>query len=326
MELHKACRKAVVECAKVEKGENALVVATSIVDRSIVDAFADEACVAGADTSILIYEARPEVNVDLPKIAFAAMKASDIVFDLITPIAGGTAYEEVVAKPDTRVLAAWGATREMLARFARLDFGEWVEKWRRANESFGRARNCTVTSVQGTNIFMEFDAKRPVFLDDAVLERPGESKTLPGGLIACLAPIEETIAGTVVIDGSLSPVGLLRAPVTMKVTEGKIKDISGGSDAAIFRKWIESFGDPNMYNIAHIGLGLNPTARMSGIATEDERVFGAFTFGIGSKLETINQFKGKSGVAKAHADGLMLESTIVLDGKTYMRQGKLVTT
>ncbi|MBI4759306.1 MAG: aminopeptidase, partial [Chloroflexi bacterium] len=52
MELARAAYKAVSSCARLKPGENVLVLADSIVDRHLVDAFANAAYALGGETRV----------------------------------------------------------------------------------------------------------------------------------------------------------------------------------------------------------------------------------------------------------------------------------
>ena len=66
--------------------------------------------------------------------------------------------------------------------------------------------------------------------------------------------------------------------------------------------------DPNVYNIAEMGVGLNPQCRFMGFMLEDEGVYGSAHIGIGTSITL-------GGVVKAscHYDLIMKDATIVAD-------------
>jgi leucyl aminopeptidase (aminopeptidase T) len=76
-----------------------------------------------------------------------------------------------------------------------------------------------------------------------------------------------------------------------------------------------------MYHAAHVCYGFNPGARLSGLCTEDERVWGSTEWGFGYQGPF---FKGKGINAVSHVDGICLNSSVWLDGQQIMDQGRLV--
>jgi len=76
-----------------------------------------------------------------------------------------------------------------------------------------------------------------------------------------------------------------------------------------------------MYKLAHICYGFNPGARLSGLCTEDERVWGCTEWGMGYQGPHL---KGNLGEAPSHADGICLNSSVWLDDKQITDTGRLL--
>ena len=114
----------------------------------------------------------------------------------------------------------------------------------------------------------------------------------------------------------LVPAGVLEEPVTLKVENGRIVDISGGRQAKMLADNLASKNDPNVYNIAEHGVGLNPKCHFCGFMLEDEGVFGSCHIGIGTSITL-----GGTVKAACHYDVIMKNGTIVADGKTLMENG-----
>ncbi len=76
-----------------------------------------------------------------------------------------------------------------------------------------------------------------------------------------------------------------------------------------------------MYKLAHICYGFNPGAKLSGLCTEDERVWGATEWGLGYQGP---MFKAKDYQAPSHADGICLNSSVWIDGEQITDEGKVI--
>ncbi|MBW2064342.1 MAG: hypothetical protein JRJ03_05355 [Deltaproteobacteria bacterium] len=85
--------------------------------------------------------------------------------------------------------------------------------------------------------------------------------------------------------------------------------------------WLKKLDDPNMYNLAHVCYGFNPGAKLTGLCTEDERVWGCTEWGNGYQGPT---FKGNLPQAISHGDGICLNSTVWLDDTLLLKEGKVV--
>jgi len=73
--------------------------------------------------------------------------------------------------------------------------------------------------------------------------------------------------------------------------------------------------------VAHVCYGFNPGARLSGLCTEDERVWGSTEWGFGYQGPF---FEGEGNNAITHVDGICLNSSVWLDGQPIMDEGELV--
>ncbi|MDH4266619.1 MAG: leucyl aminopeptidase, partial [Deltaproteobacteria bacterium] len=76
--------------------------------------------------------------------------------------------------------------------------------------------------------------------------------------------------------------------------------------------------DPQVYNIAELGVGLNPKSIMQGIMLEDEGVFGTVHIGIGTNVTLGGNVK-----AAIHYDLIMWQPTIELDGRVVLEKGEV---
>ena len=140
---------------------------------------------------------------------------------------------------------------------------------------------------------------------------PGEFSTIPT-VEANASPVEGSVHGRIVADASIPylGIGVLNEPVVVEVENGFITSISGGKQAEVLKKDLESHNDRNCFNIAELGLGLNPKCRLCGIMLEDEGVIGTAHIGIGTSITL-----GGTVKAPTHYDLLMWNPRIEVDGK-----------
>ena len=136
----------------------------------------------------------------------------------------------------------------------------------------------------------------------------GKSATFPD-IEVNTSIIEESGEGRIIIDGSATGLGVFMKPVEFIVNKGKIISIKGGAEAKAAEKLFKKTDDPNMYQIAEIGIGLNPFSKIYGVIIEDEACYGTSHFGIGQNI-----FMGGLNKAKTHIDFVMKSPQIFLDG------------
>ena len=80
---------------------------------------------------------------------------------------------------------------------------------------------------------------------------------------------------------------------------------------------LESRNDPMVYNVAELGVGLNPKCILQGIMLEDEGVYGSVHIGIGTNITLGGTIK-----AAIHYDLLMFNATIEMDGNIILENGQ----
>ena len=74
-----------------------------------------------------------------------------------------------------------------------------------------------------------------------------------------------------------------------------------------------------VYNIAEVGLGLNPYSRLTGCMLDDEGVLKTLHIGIGTNITLGGNVK-----AACHYDLLMWNPTVSIDGVVVVEEGELI--
>jgi len=96
--------------------------------------------------------------------------------------------------------------------------------------------------------------------------------------------------------------GIVSEPVIYEVEKGRIKEIRGGKEVKIIKKWFEKLDDPNMYLAA--------------------RVWGCTEWGFGYQGPMYSG--GKPRVAASHIDGICLACSVYCDDDAITRDGEVV--
>ena len=105
----------------------------------------------------------------------------------------------------------------------------------------------------------------------------------------------------------------------MEIKDGYAVKFSGGSEAKKLKAMLDNVGSRKAFNIAELGIGTNPKARVIGVVLEDEKVFGTCHIAFGNNA----LFGGKVDVP-IHVDGVIKKPTIIADGKMIMKDGEMV--
>ena len=114
---------------------------------------------------------------------------------------------------------------------------------------------------------------------------------------------------------------------TFTIEDGYITDIKGdGVDAMVLREYMESWNDPEVYALSHMGWGLHPVANWSAFEVYSPRALygqelrsraGNFMWSTGP-----NRFVGRE--TPAHLDIPMLGCSVEIDGVKVTDNGNLV--
>jgi len=329
LELAVSAHKTVNEILKVKHGETLLITIDSKADFRLAAAMARAGESAGAKTMIAYHSTPPAYGKAgeawYPDSLVGAIERTDTWIELNDQwIYCSTVWEKVMAKgTKTRYFHLGKMDPESLWRcLGAIDLkclNEFMTTL--ANMTQG-AKQMKFTSPAGTNISFS-NAGRPVTNESGDASTPGAHFML--GQIGW-APLEESIEGEIVFDGSFSgggpmDLGVLQDPIKLVVEKGKIVDIIGQEEAKKVREWLTALNDERMYCLAHVCYGFNPGAKLTGECTEDERIWGSTQWGFGYQASL---FEGALGDAVTHGDGICLNSSVWLDGIQMLDEGKVI--
>jgi len=103
------------------------------------------------------------------------------------------------------------------------------------------------------------------------VEAPGSLGSPPDAEIN-IAPIETTVSGRAVIDGSIPVrhIGLLEASVTLVFKDGAVVDVEGEPEMVETVNAMFDRVGPKARILGEFGIGLNPLAELCGVMLEDE--------------------------------------------------------
>jgi leucyl aminopeptidase (aminopeptidase T) len=320
-ELAKGALTLVRDVMLVKPGENVVITGDSCTDRRVVEAAAAAAFSIGGQPTVIYYPTAPNSCIEPYAPIAAAVAAAGVWIEFTYSYVMHSPCFRAALEAGCRYICLTGMDVMMMVRtISRIDYGLVIELGETLQRFVQDADEVIVKSAAGTNL-KGFNRGRRVRLSGKRATEKGYPVMLAGQI--SWNPMEETIEGELVFDGALWPpleLGRLSSPVELSVAEGRVTDIRGGHDAEVFRRWMESLGDPEyMYRIAHYSLGFNPGVKaVTGRIVEDERVFGCIEFGIGSQGKSI---MAKEWAAPGHSDGIVLNPTIILDGVTFEEDG-----
>jgi leucyl aminopeptidase (aminopeptidase T) len=328
LELGKAGFIIAHDMCRIKKGESVLITVDSAMDFRPIKEAAQAAEAAGGKV-VVAWHSTPRgygkvTDPQLSESLKRAIPAADVWIEFNNQwLLYSGPWVEAMSNGRTRYLFLGGLDAERVVRcIARLDMDLQVKFQNKVVELTKKASRMRVTTKAGTDVSFENVASRPV-TNELRADSPG-----PHFLVGQIgwAPREDSINGTIVFDGSFSgggeaDLGILTKPIRLAVECGRITDIDGGDQAKRMSKWLEQLDDPNMYNLAHICYGFNPGSVLTGLCTEDERVWGSTEWGMGYQGP---MFEGDLPEAVSHADGICLNSTVWLNDALLLEEGRVV--
>ncbi|MGI8680434.1 MAG: aminopeptidase [Jatrophihabitans sp.] len=317
--MMKGAAKLVGVCAAVQAGEEALIVTDAGRDPRIATVLAQALVAAGARPTVMVMTDIATDSAEPNQAVTAAMRSSAVVFTPLSASITHTSAGQQACAGGTRIvnMTQWTAGM-MVSGGIDADFVALEPTVRALARVWDNANAVHVTTAGGTDLRLDISGRRGTPHAKTGIVRAGEFHPVPD-VESPVSPV--TAEGRIVCDASIPylGIGVLSAPVILDVRDGKVIDITGGRDADTVRKAWAAMNDPAVYNIAELGVGLNPECRMTGLMLEDEGVANTCHIGIGTSVNL-----GGTVKASCHYDFLMWDPTIVVDGRVVMDEGRLL--
>jgi leucyl aminopeptidase (aminopeptidase T) len=245
----------------------------------------------------------------------ALMEHSDAAVLVTSRSLSHTNARRAASRKGARIVSLPGITAESLIRTMDGDYQSIADRSRKIADIFTIGHTGRLTTPAGTDLAFSI-LRMKGHADTGLARESGQFSNTPAGE-GCAAPVQGSTQGILVVDGSFPVIGKIDHPIRMTVKNGYVSRIFGGDEAGQVRKLLQRYGKPGK-NIAEIGIGTNPKARLTGFTLEDEKVLGTAHVALGNNLS----FDGRIGV-HCHFDGILLKPTMIIDGKPIVENGVL---
>jgi len=195
------------------------------------------------------------------------------------------------------------------------DFRALKAKAEALKKKFEGVKGVRLTTEAGTDISFSIEGRD--FANDITIE-PGHMGNLPAGEMWC-APVEHSMNGVIVVDGSIGDLGQVKEPLTITVKNGYISGLESKDKALVKRVKELTSVDRDASLAGEFGVGLNPKARLTGNLLEDEKVGGTLHIAFGANED----MPGGQNKSKTHRDFLFKAPSIITDkGQVFMKDGE----
>jgi leucyl aminopeptidase (aminopeptidase T) len=310
MALMDGAKTAVNTCLGVKKGEVVLII-TDTEKEAIGRALFEVAQEAKAEALLVTMEPRTRHGEEPPRTIAEMMRHADVI---IAPTAFSLTHTQARKRANragARIATMPGIiTRMMSSGGMTADFKEVRKGVNKLARKLDSAKTVNILTKAGTDFQVSVEGRK-WYRDTGICHRKGEFMNLPAGEVF-IAPKEGTAEGKVVIDGAFWEI--LEEPVTLDIKDGSAKRITGSKEIA---KQVSKQGK-EARNIAEVGIGMNPKAKIIGNVLEDEKVMGTVHVALGD-----NSTFGGRVKAGIHVDGIIKKPTFIADDKVIMEDGKL---
>lgn len=317
--LTRGARRLVEVNGRVAEGESVVIVTDPDMERYaglIREAARDK----GAVVTTCLIPVRGQDGQEPPEPVARVMAEADVIFSPVRISITHTRAMRAALDAGARAILMTAYTDAILSSPALLetDFHRQAAVCRRVGDAFTAGRSLRLSSPGGTDVTFSIEGRIANVLTN--VPDPGQLAPVPD-IEVNVVPVTGSAQGRLVADASIPylGIGVLEDPVFCDIEDGYITRMEGGAEAARLREHLESFEDRHCFNVAELGVGLNPNARLTGEMLEDEGVLGTIHIGIGT-----SHTLGGEIVAPTHYDLLMWEPTIEVDGVVIQRDREIL--
>lgn len=251
-------------------------------------------------------------------------------------------FHYLLGEKRTRSFWSPSVTLEMFKKTVPIDYTELRANAKALKDILDEAESVHIKTAAGTDLEIGLRGRKTLS-DDGDFSKPGTGGNLPCGEVF-ISPELGASQGTIVFDGSLSSAEgaiIMRTPITCKVDNDYVTDITGGTEADELKSTLKKAEETtktfvaegklpgsekeaylkNIRHLGELGIGLNPAAEIVGNILEDEKVLHTCHIAIGSNYD-------EDANALVHLDGIIYNPTMVAkfaDGteKEFMTEGTI---
>ncbi|MEW6622287.1 MAG: aminopeptidase [Bacillota bacterium] len=315
MSLEKAAILTLKNCMGIKKGEQILVV-TDTPLYSLGQEFFNAAKELECEALQMNFLPRDNNGEEPPQAVAAAMKDAQVVLLITSKSLSHTRARKEANLAGARIASMPGITEEMILRTLTIDYGVFQEQAAKLEQILSGGGHVHLTSEAGTDLTFSIEGRKGL-IDAGIYTKPGDFGNLPAGEVY-VAPVEGTAQGILAVDGSMAGIGIVDRPIILKVEKGLALEVYGGGAAIKLNGILHKYGD-KARNIAELGIGIHPTAILTGAVLEDEKIQGTVHIALGG-----NSTIGGTVEVASHLDGIVLKPTLSIDGTLILKSGKFL--
>jgi len=309
-------------CLEVAPGQDVLCIADREENMEILTLIAAECRARGAEVGVVLISPRKHHHHEPPPSVARAMREADLVIAMTFGSLVHTKARKEATDAGVTFALMGEVNREYLVSFDITR--EELLKVRDLTEDIARrltaASSARLTTRAGTDLTMSLKGREGVPL--VPFGAKGTFFGVPAYAEAACAPIEDSVEGVAVIDGTMIGMsnfeGVVSEPFELTFEKGRIVKISEGRDARRLKNMIDTLGE-ELRSFAELGVNSNPYAPKKFIGGRlDMAIAGHVHLGLGR-----NDMIGGKSKGENHLDVQVTWATLLLDGNPILEDGSL---
>jgi len=287
---------------------------------SVGKAFGEGALALGLWTKLLNLETSSEARKEVPAYILEVLSARkpDLYINLLRGVGDETPFRIKLIHLETRDKKSRlghcpGVNIDMLSKGAlALTCDEHEQMQNFARNLISRLKDTArveVKSPSGTNLSFKTE-DRPFFTDTIIDWKEMKWMNLPTGEVI-VAPIEDSLQGTLVCDMAIGGMDPLKKPVKLQVKNGVVTE-AHSDDEEILTKVKKSLTiDEWAKVVGEFAFGINPKARFIDEFLESEKIVGTTHVAFGNNTD----MSGGKNPSSSHMDLLFSKPTVEVTNK-----------
>lgn len=281
VKLKKAATATLLDNLGLDSSETLLVIADENLTR-IGQNFFEAGREIAPDTYFLQIPDYASENEEPNEIISMIMQSVDVIVIISQQVLTDTKARRSASRVGVRIASLHGVPSATITRCLNSDAHTIKQTTDKLGEILSATKQLRITSDAGTDIVIPVNRKK-IYVRNGFLNNIGDFGNLPAGEVI-ISPIENKANGKIVIDGSISQHGFVKAPIVVEIEDGHVSAIHGdGEDARELAMRMNKSGRDSKV-LAAFGIGTNYKAKVIGNTIEDKKVEGAvhFSFGVNS--------------------------------------------
>jgi leucyl aminopeptidase (aminopeptidase T) len=312
MKAYLAAQNALKNVLEAEPGENILIICDDKL-KEIGDAFTHGATDLGLWTRLLVLDTG-KTRKEPPKHLRETLTSQkpDIFINLLVGKAEETPFRIKIIRMERRNKSRLGhcpgITLDMMTKGALALSDSQYQKMQgfadRLMHNLLGAVRIEISSPTGTELSLSVK-ERDFFTDTKLNWNTMKWMNLPVGEVI-VAPLEDSLSGTLVCESAIGGVGLLKKPLIIHAEDGKAKNVES-KDKNVLKRVNGSMKTDGWSNtIGEFAFGINPSARVVNQFLETEKIKGTCHIAFGNNTE----FPGGKNQSQNHMDFLIAKPTV----------------